>query len=615
MSKFVKSVVALTVSSALACSFAQAARYNLVEIGEVSNHEFSFGQHINARGSVFSTDQTYNLPIQFDQLTEANYNAIEVLARNTNQSVFDLNDIEDSAALRAGNPTANDFAWVVRWLQTDPNTDNVGVQQLLDISSYVDLGSGATEFNGFDALIPNTQTLSRSTRTFVNDVNSQGWLLGNGSAPYLPLDYTFTDSTQDPAVTTTTRFWLRAFVDKAFVSIDGGTNVSSIDAPEVTFGGQSGILGATNNTAVGYASTAISSIRRTNIDNCISANIIRLSTDSDGDGTNDPLLDSEGNAVKRRPDEVCFHLNRTALYEISAYQWQFDDNGQVVSATNLGRLVTPNSEDNRVFEAYATAVNSQGIAVGHAHNWRDENVTEPSANQSFAFYPTLYRNGTAIEIPLSHSEFIDGRMFDINNSGIAVGQTGFFVNGVRRDRFIYVDTNASELSPVLPDTFFSGAGSTARAINDNGLIVGDADFENLNGNTLRRRRGFLFNTNDNSFTDLNTFLSCQQRTNYIINEVRDIDESNRIIATAIVKVPRRDAKGELVTDASGNQLTEDVFRAVRLDPVDGEIEDCSTAGNGEGSVEERTERKGATAGLISTIGLALLTVVRIRRRK
>ena len=613
MSKFVKSVVALTVSSALACSFAQAARYNLVEIGEVSSHEFSFGQHINTRGSSFSATQGFNLPIQFDQLTDANFNAIESLARNTNAAVFDLTDIEDSAALRAGNPTANDLAWVVRWLQLSAN--NAGFQQLLDTSAYVDLGAGLVEISGFDVALPNSQVLSRSTITFVTDINDQNWLLGQGSAPYLPVDHTYTDTTQDPAVTNTTRFWLRNFVNRGFVSLDSGANIIGIEPPETSFGGESGILSADGNSAVGYASTAVSSIRRTSIENCISDNTIRLSTDTDGDGTNDPLLDGNGNEVKTRPDEVCFHLNRSSLYEISAYQWQFDDNGQVVSSTNLGRLVTPNSEDNRVFEAYATALNNQGVAVGHAHNWRDENVTEPSANQSFAFYPTLYRNGEAREIPLSHSEFIDGRMFDINNNGIAVGQTGFIINGIRRDRFIYVDTNASELSPVLPDTFFSGAGSTARAINDNGLIVGDADFENLNGNSPRRRRGFVFDTNDNSFSDLNTFLSCQQRSNYVVTQVRDIDESNRIIATALVKVPRRDARGELVTDADGNQLTEDVFRAVRLDPVDGELEDCSTTGNGEGSVEERTERKGAAAGMLSTIGLALIAVLRIRRRK
>ena len=177
-----------------------------------------------------------------------------------------------------------------------------------------------------------------------------------------------------------------------------------------------------------------------------------------------------------------------------------------------------------------------------------------------------------------------------------------------RTKFFYVDTNADagemELVPYQHD-FFNGSSSTARAINENNVVVGEGEFETHNDSTSnpRRTHAFMYDINTDTFTDLNDFLSCD--TPYTIIEARDINEDNEISATAIVKENRRDAKGELVQDEDGNQLTEDVVRAVTLRPIAGEIEDCS-------EVEEKVERKGAGIGL----GLfALFGLLGIRRFK
>ena len=59
-----------------------------------------------------------------------------------------------------------------------------------------------------------------------------------------------------------------------------------------------------------------------------------------------------------------------------------------------------------------------------------------------------------------------------------------------------------------------------------------------------------------------------------------------------------------MVDDKGEQLFEDVVRAVSLKPINGEVEDCS-------KVEEKVERQGAGFGLSS---LALLVFVGLRRR-
>ena len=159
------------------------------------------------------------------------------------------------------------------------------------------------------------------------------------------------------------------------------------------------------------------------------------------------------------------------------------------------------------------------------------------------------------------------------------------------------------MSMVLPKDFFTGSASTARAINEKGLIVGEGEVETHNddANTPRRRHGFLYDINANTFTDLNDLLSCN--SDYTVLEARDINDNNEISATALIKVPRRDSKGELMFGEDGEQLVEDVVRAVKLKPISGEIDDCS-------KVEDKVERKGAGFGIVSLFSMLLIGFTR-----
>jgi len=72
-----------------------------------------------------------------------------------------------------------------------------------------------------------------------------------------------------------------------------------------------------------------------------------------------------------------------------------------------------------------------------------------------------------------------------------------------------------------------------------------------------------------------------------------------------VKVARKDSKGELMFDEAGEQLFEDVVRAVKMAPITGEVENCT-------KVEaEVTKRQGASLGLTS---IAALLLFGLRRR-
>ena len=579
MKSIMKSLVALGVTSALSAAAVNAATYEVVDLGEVNSLKFSYGQQVNNLGesAVQGTD-IYNLPVQYQYLDEDDYDTIVNNAERTHELVNNLEDIEDEAALRAGNPTANDLVWVTRFLEGQGSTR---YQKIGDTVAMVNRNGQSEEFVVFDTTFANTNTLTRSTIDYINGITDSGWVYGNASAPYLPLD--FTESDGDDVT-----HWVREFSTRAFISTDYGQTVKPILAPETSFyNGQSAILDMNGTTAVGYVSNRLNPNRVEDIED-------------DTGGCADP------NIIDDIPFEVCVQNLSSDLYFLTAYQWELDNEGNVVSETDLGLLVTPNEDDERVYTSYAQAVNANGVAVGFSHGWIDETETAPSQNEGRRLYPVVYKNGEVTSLVEDHGEVGEGRAYDINDSGIAVGYVTLAINGTLREKFYHIDTNApaGDMTMIFPDDFFNGSSSTARAINNAGLVVGEGEFETQNSTSQRRTHGFLYDINNETFTDLNDFLTCN--SDYTIIEARDINDNNEISATAVVKVPRRDAKGELMLSESGEQLVEDVVRAVTLRPISGEIEDCSEV------AEDRVERQGAGFGFGI---LAFLAAFGFRRKQ
>ena len=585
MKKFVKSIVALSIFGAISISAVQAAQYKIEPITEVSSHKYTYGQFQNGNSQEYlvSATSSYNYPVIVQYL----FNDLVLLQDSAGNIYYSfsyngntLGFLEDPEAYLSGTPTANDLALSVTYLQL--HKGNLTYQQIEDQSVFVDLGTGAQQVNVWDKPFSlQFPSLTRSTEDYLNGISSNGWLYGSGSAPHLP--YSFSD------LDTVSTYWLSEFDLKAYVSVDNGTTIIPVESPINLYGGVSAILDMAevdgNQVAVGYASIAYNE------------QILN--------GIETTCLSDESNVIQQNS---CIEGVRGSLYYLNAFKWTFDNNGNVIDSEILGQLITPHVDDTRLHASYATAINSSGVAVGYSTGWfqetLEEPVTNPKIDEPVLNYAVIYKDGEVIDFTDDHSEFYNSRANDINDSGIAVGYVTKNVLGDSRTQFYYIDTNKADLEMVMPTGFFNGSSSTARAINENGFIVGDAEVENhtdSSGNP-RRRNGFLYDINTATLTNLNDFLECN--LGYEIIAAKDINDLNEITATAVKKVESRNAQGEIELDDDGNIVYEDVLKAVKLTPIAGEIVNCDAE---EGKL---TKRQGASFSWLLILFSGFISVAR-----
>jgi len=584
-------MLALSMTSAMTIPLVNAASYEVIDIGDASV-KYTYAQHANNNGdSVLSGTNGFNFPVQFDQLDEDDYTTIEAYANaNANSSRFrELEPIENIDALKAGNPTANDLTWTVKWLET--KSTDYSYQKFGGTIALLNSGQSSDEIVIFDnnVLLPQ----SRSTVDIVKGITDGGWLYGSASAPYLP--QSFTNSTGIEST-----LWYRDFSSRAFFSDDRGVNVYEIKPPTENnadtgknHGGVSGILDISETqVAVGYMSTAMAASFQ---------EIIESATESQGCANPE--------FIANLPEEVCVQVYRDDAannpYQIRAFKTVITVNGES-TLDNLGLLVTPHADDARSFESYAQAVNDDGVVVGFSHAWIDESQTTPVSNQSRSLYAVVFKDGAITSFAKDHSLHFDSRAYDISNAGIATGHVSMAINGKLRTKFYYIDTNnVDEMELVTPTDFFDSSSSTARSINDNGFIVGEGEVETHTDSSQnpRRTHAFLYDINNDVFQDINDLIACDSQ--YSIIEARHINEDNIISASAVYKVQRQDATGELMFDVDGEALMEDIVRAVRLKPIEDDEQVCSREEEG------KVIRQGAGFGLLS---LFTLLIVGIRRR-
>ncbi|PHR83343.1 MAG: hypothetical protein COA59_12130 [Colwellia sp.] len=601
MSKIVKNIIALSVSSALSISFihnVNAATYQIIDKGEASKLKYTYAQQQNSAGDMaISGTSIYNFPVQFDYLDDDDFTDIRTYALLSYKSVHALNDIEDFDALKAGDPTANDLAWVVRWLQNIKGR-NIAYQKVGDTIAMTNVGgtpdSVNEDYNLWDETFDGTDDLTRSTIDIVSGITDGGVSYGTATAPYLPEDV-FTDSDGEEHT-----FWLREYGIRGFFSYDQGAQIHQVVPFETQYGGGESAVLAINEAeeviAVGFSSYKVSQAYIDDIE------------DESGGCADTSIVPDQMSL------EACIaqtQLQSTVVvYHTMALKATLDPSGNPV-VEQLGLLVEPHPDDERPHSSYALAVNTDGVAVGYADGWNDETVTNPSASQgSLYHYAVVYKNGEVIDLTGVHANKGSSRAYDINDAGIAVGHIVKAINGGPVQKFFYVNTTVpkDEIELITPDDFFSGSDSTVRAINNAGLMVGEGEIETHNESTLNPRRtaAFVYDMNDDTFTNLNKLIPCSTRLTYDILEARGINDAGLISATAVVKVDLRDAKGELMLDASGSPLKEDVVRAISLEPMPDDNEICTAEEDG------KLVRQGASLGFGSL--LALISLFGLRRK-
>jgi hypothetical protein len=597
MSKIVKNIIALSVSSALSIGFihnVNAATYQIIDTGAASKLKYTYAQQQNDSGDMaISGSSLYNFPVQFQYFDDDDFADIFTYALLRYESVHALSFIEDLDALLAGDPTANDLAWVIRWLQDTSSGQglNIEYQKVGDTLAMTNIGGITEDYNLWDETFEGSDELTRSTIDIVSGITNGGISYGTATAPYLPSD-TFTDSDGDEHT-----YWLREHGIRGFFSYDQGTQVHQVVPFETEYGGgESAVLDVNEaGIAVGYSSYQLTQSYKEIIE------------DETGGCADPDVLDD-------LPFDACLaqvKLQSSVLvYHNMAFKATLDPSGNPV-VEQLGLLVEPHEDDERPHSSYALAVNASGVAVGYAGGWNDETETSPSEDESSSYsYAVVYKDGEVIDLTGDHTNKASSRAYDINDDGIAVGHITKAISGKAVQKFFYVDTTVptAAIEMVYPDDFFTGSDSTARAINNNGLIVGEGEVETHNESTSNPRRtaAFVYDMNDDLFSNLNELIPCADRLTTDIIEARGINDNGIISATAVIKANRLDAKGEPMLDETGNPLTEDVVRAISLElvPDDGEI--CTAEEEG------KVIRQGASFSFGSL--LVLFSLLGIRRK-
>lgn len=555
--KFSKSAIGLAV--VLAGANASAATYEVKEIPNVKQHRQHFSMGLNDQGDVVGIARSStNYPFYLE-----NYLIDESATLRVNCGI-------DDTEVSTGEFDATTIACLKSELTNSSQVflTSPSYQKIGDIVSFIYSGDVTTKVTLLDKVDDGIEELTRSNVEQFNDINNVGIAVGSASAPYLRTRFQQTgeDANESPIT-----LFQREFENRA--SIWQNNTVSTIEPLETQYGGTSGATAISeSNLVAGFESVSIRSVAQEVIqDQCTGESL---------------------------PVNVCAWslAQNTNLFDIRPVIWELNADGTVANTTRYELAFTPKESQVGNYSAYATSINDMGVAVGYGDVPRDDN------DDVVIKMPLIFSEGKTQEM-ISDDDGIDGGYAtDINNNGVVVGYLQEFLNLALNDKFFVYDTKTNELK--TPTTFYKSAESTARAINDNGLVVGVSEYE-LTTSDQRRKHGFMYDINTDELFDLNDLVGCS--VDYEIVEVGDINNNNQITATALKKVNALDELGEPILDDDGNKVLTTSTVAVLLEPISGgQIEECDDIDN------PPYERQGMSMPLWILASLSFLTVIRRR---
>ena len=548
-----KLFVTSALASTLICHSGQtlAAQYEIKELSPLEQYREYSSMGINDAGTVVGiASDKFNFQFYNESYLETGY-----------KSSCGLSDSE----VASGNYDASSTSCLMSVLSS---LSSASYQKVGNYKSFINSGNDTNLAILTDVVDGELGDYTSSNTELLYAINSNDIAVGTTSAPFIPVDFTYTNSNN---IKFDLKYWQREYTTRAVLYLSG--EVKLIEPAFSDYGGVTSAVDISDSGYVaGYSSTDIYS-------SALSA------ITSDCVGETEPLL-------------VCVWEKQqsSSIYTTSPYIWQVDSNGNVLSSTEFGLGLTLDSSANTSsYNAVISSVNDEGLGVGYGHVYNSDGLVRVQ--------PLIFsRSDGTTESLIDNDLFDAGYASDINNSNIVVGKVQTIYDGVYNDEFFVYDITTQELQ--TPETFYSTAESSANAINDLGKVVGEAEYE-ITTDPVRRKHGFIYDTNTREFFDINDLVACNSE--FEIVEVRDINNNNQIAGTALKSISLRNSLGEIVYDPYGEPYTEEIRVSVLLTPIEsGEIESCNEKD------DEAYERKGLSTAPWLLIFLSSLLYIRRR---
>lgn len=558
---FSRSAVTIALMSAVFGT--QAATYEITELDATEQYRQHFALDINDSGEIVGVARdSFSFPFYQEEYLAP----LTTLGIQTGVTTLEY---------ESGNFDATSTSLLKAYLASSYDTSPY-YQKVGDSRTFYYNGGSTTLINLTDEVESGLGDYTRSTVEQLSSINNNGLAVGFGSAPYLPYIFEATvETTNDDGDTVETtqevKIWEREYANRAVVYING--LITELEPEFNDFGGISVASDVSETGFVaGYESTGFLDSIQENIDE-----------------------DCDGLVI---PANVCVWSKQKSSnrYDLRPVVWQVDGAGNLVGKTQYPLVFEPNEDQTSVYTSVATAVNDAGVGVGYGH------APISTSSNSVRTYPLIYQGGETRELLDEHGNYYRGYAVDVNNDNLIVGHVEEIVDNALQSKFFIYNMTSGEIQ--TPTTFYESADSTVASINDNNMLVGQAEYEITNSST-KRVHAFLYDINNQRFNDLNDLVECASE--FEIVEARSINNNNEIVATALKLVDKRDSHGEVVLDDNGDPEKEEIGVTLKLTPIEGgEIEDCSV------QEDEPYERQGFSFGL--TMSFLLAGFVAIRRR-
>ncbi len=535
--------------------------------------------------------------VSLDNEGTALVNVRNVFNTTIDLSLIDLDPIPlvDRDAAEAGNFVLADYENILSILRSQSLTIGLsGVRsssgQIIraddrlqkvaqDLGYKINNGNDVSYVNGFDTETIGSGGFTRSLNTRLEDSALGEYIVGNMPGPFSRIDHV-NESGEDEF------FIVNKFIRRAFVQV--GNSVTELTPDNTDAGGYSEAYEINENLQVAGVSSVASS---ENIRNSLA---VCADDEQRGDQPVDVCNYTIFNQVLYVSNYVAGGRFSASELELKPTVWQLDTAGNVISKQLYDGLYAPD-EFNSLNQSRGLDLNNAGVMVGFSSALFPDRINpEPTA--------VIFEEGKTTRIS-EDEDFRESYATQINDNNYVVGYVDREFNGVDREKLFIFNRNTNVIDVI--QGFFVSSVTIPRALNNNNIVVGDAESDASTSSTSRPRVGFMYDIENDIFTDLNTLLPCDSP--YKIISGVDINDDNEIIADAFVSQPRRDELGNIRTDENGVELESNTVISVLLNPTGNAPSDCANDSN-------TRERQGASLSLWLAVPLILLGFYRRFKR-